>query len=399
MDSLFKVFEKTHPLIHLQFVHNQPLTKDVTAIASGNGPDVIWLWDNANPIANWALNGLIQPLDKYVATSHYDLNNLVPAAVQQVSWRGHVWGLPLVADTFWLWYKVKDFKAAGLDPRHPPATFDELMADAVKLTTRSGSGRILRLGYELPPYINPNGASFYNAVFGASLYNANGTNVTPDSPAALAAWNELRREAALYDKLYSHNQIVRFNGSIQGTFFTPQDPFLTDRIAMRIDNDGLPSEVGQLKPQWKYGVDYAVAPLPYPKGNATFADHAPVATYPLVITKSSKHPAQAWEFIQWLQAPQQTVALAAYLDNLPQYKSALASPQLAKLPGFGPLLSLVRTKITLVSDPPSPVLDQYVNTINSYSDAILTGKTTAASAMKEVHQRIQPQLDKLLKGH
>src|SRR5207244_1717549 len=162
-------------------------------------------------------------------------------------------GLPLVADTYWLWYNIKDFRAAGLDPAHPPATLEEVMADAVKLTRRTGSGRILRLGYLIPPYICCNNTSAYNAVFGASLFNANGTRVTPDSPAALATWHELRRESAQYDKLYGHSQIVRFVGSL-GAGFTPQDPFLQNRISMKIDGDWVPQEVRDFtKPQWKYG--------------------------------------------------------------------------------------------------------------------------------------------------
>ena len=69
----------------------------------------------AAPVANWALNGVIQPLDKFIASSHYDMTQLVPGSVKQVSWRGRVWGLPLVADTYWLWYRVQDFKEAGKD--------------------------------------------------------------------------------------------------------------------------------------------------------------------------------------------------------------------------------------------------------------------------------------------
>ncbi len=396
LDKIIGEFEKTHPGIKLKIVHNQTLDKDLTAIAAGNGPDVIWLWDSAAPIADWAVNGVIQPLDKYITASHYDLNNLVPAAVEQCTWNGRVYGLPLVADSFWLWYNVKDFQAAGLDPMHPPTTLDEVMADAVKLTKRTGSGRLLRLGYQLPAYLNGNAGSPYNAVFGASLFNADGTKLTPDSPAALAAWTELRNEWALYDKLYGHDALVRFNGSL-GAGFTAQDPFLQDRISMKIDGDWVPQEVRDFKKDWKYGTNYMVAPIPYPKGYAKYANHQPIATYPLVLTSNAKHPAQAWEFIRWLQGAGPTSQIAAFLYNLPQFKAALSSPQLTSLPGFNHLLPLLTKKITLVTDPPSPITDQYYTVISSYSNAILTGKITPAAAMKAVRLRLQPQLDKLLK--
>ena len=408
LDKIIKGFEQAYPQIHLKLVHNQTLDKDLAAIASGNGPDVIWLWDGSAPVANWAADGVIQPLDPFINSSHYNVNNLVPAAVQQVSWHGHVWGLPLVADSFWLWYNVKDFRAAGLDPTHPPTTLQQVMADAVKLTKRTNSGRILRLGY-LPPfyngasggagasisYINGNDVNPYAAVFGASLYNSDATQVTPDSVANLATWEEIRNEASTYDKLYGHDQVLRFISSL-GAAFTPQEAFLTDRVSMKIDGDWVPQNVRDYKPGWKYGVDYAVAPVPYPAGYGKFADHQPIATYPLVVSSRSKHAAQAWQFIRWLQEPARTAAIAAYLYNLPQYKAALESPLLTGLPGFNQLLSLLRTRVTLVTDPISPVSNQYISIVNSYASAIVAGRTSAQTAMKAVRLRVQPMLSKAL---
>jgi multiple sugar transport system substrate-binding protein len=402
LDTMFMVFEKTHPQIQLKLVHNQTLDKDLTAIASGNGPDIVWLWDGSAPVGSWAANGVIQPLDSFISSSHYDVHNLVPASVQQVSWNGHVWGLPLVADSFWLWYNVKDLKDAGI--AQPPATLQDVMADSAKLTRHTGSGRLLRLGY-LPPfssstgggftYINGNDVNPYGGVFGASLLNANGTQVTPDSPANLAAWNEIKQEYGALDKLYGHSNVLRFISGL-GAAFTPQDPFLQDKVSMVISGDWVPQNVRDYKPTWKYGVDYAVAPIPYPQGYAKFADHQPIATYPLVISSKSKHPQQAWDFIRWLQDPTQTANIAAYLYNLPQYQAALDRPQLTGLPGFSQLLPLLRNRVTLVSDPASPVTNQYYTILNSYTSAILAGSTTPQAAMAKVRQRVQPLLEKYL---
>lgn len=397
LDKMIVAFEKTHPTIRLKLVHNQTLDKDLAAIASGNGPDVVWLWDSAAPVANWALNGVIQPLDKYIASSHYDMTKLVPGAVKQVTWRGRVWGLPLVADSYWLWYRVQDFKDSGLDPTKPPQTLDELMADAQKLTKRTGSGRILRLGYSIPSFYNGNGVGPYGAVFGASSFSSDGSKVMPDSPANLAVWHELRNEHALFDKLYGHDLLVRFGASL-GAGFGPQDPFLKDKISMKIDGDWVPQVVRDYsKPLMKYGVDYMVAPVPYPKGYSKFANHQGLASYPLVLTSSSKHPAEAWEFIRWLQGPDQTANMAAYLYNLPQYQQAMDRPQLTNLPAFGPMLSMLRTgKVTLVADPTSPITEKLFNVLGGYTNKILTGQITPEQATKEVRQRVQPDLDKLL---
>ncbi len=373
--------------------------------ARGNGPDVVWLWDGSSPVANWAANGVIQPLDSYIASSRYDTRNLVPAALQQVTFRGHVWGLPLIADTFWLWYNVKDFRAAGLDPVHPPLTLQQAMDDGAKLTQRTRSGRLLRLGFRpptlgnAPVYVNGNDVNPYAGVFGASLYSPDGTRATPDSPANLAAWTEMRREASVLDGLYGHDALVRFLSGL-GAPFTAQDAFLTDRVSMKIDGDWVPQNVRDYKSSWKYGVDYAVAPIPYPAGYARFANRQPIATYPMVVSSRSKHPAEAWELIRWLQEPAQVAGMAAYLYNLPQYKVALESPALTALPGFNQLLPLLNTRITLVSDPIGPVSDQYYTILNSYAGAIIGGRTTPQAAMAAVRQRVQPLLTaQLAKAH
>ena len=412
LDTLMKAFERTHPLIRLKLVHNQTPDKDLTAIAAGGGPDVVWLWDGSSPVANWAANGVIQPLDSFISASHYNLSNLQQAGVGQVTYRGHTWGLPLLGDTFWLWYNVKDFRAAGLDPAHPPATLQETLADGIKLTRRSGSGRILRLGY-LPgfysaanggsgasvAYINGNDVNPYSPVFGASLYSADSTKVTPDSPANLAVWNEMRTEAGIYDRLYGHDRVIRFISGL-GAPFTAQEGFLSGRVSMKIDGDWVPQNVRDYKPSWKYGVDYAVAPVPYAAGYARFAHHQAIATYPLVMSSRTKHPQEAWEFMRWLQDPAQGADMGVYLYNLPLHKAALDSPRLTALPGFSALLPLMRSQITLVADPIAPVGDQYNSVVNSYTNAILSGQTSPAAAMGAVRQRMQSQLDKIVAtGH
>src|SRR5436309_8207905 len=54
VDSSFRQFEKSHPGIKLKLVHGQSLQKDLTAIAGGSGPDLVWLWDGNQPIGSWA---------------------------------------------------------------------------------------------------------------------------------------------------------------------------------------------------------------------------------------------------------------------------------------------------------------------------------------------------------
>jgi ABC-type glycerol-3-phosphate transport system substrate-binding protein len=402
VDKSFHQFETSHPGITLKLVHGQSLQKDLTAIAGGAGPDLVWLWDGNQPIGSWAAAGALQPIDQYMAATHYKIGQLIAAGVTSVSWHGRLWGLPLIADTFWLFYNMNDFRAAGLDPKKPPRTLDEALADAQKLTKRTGSGRILRLGYVLPGYgtpalINGQDVCLYCSVFGASLFNADGTKVTPDAPPVLAVWKELTNEWALYNKLYGHNALLRWKASLKGTDNGTQDDFLQDRFAMYIDGDWETQAVRDWKSSWKYGVDYAVAPIPYPAGYARYANRGAWVTYPLVMSSRAAHPREAWTFMEWAAQPAETAALAAFLNDLPPSKAALDVPTVAGVPGIGDLVKAL-PELTLVSETTSPISEQYYSAMMSYNDAIVNGQTTPEAAMKAVRATIQPQLDKQLSG-
>ena len=73
-----------------------------------------------------------------------------PVTVEYNTWKGQVYGVPFLEGSKpALFYNTKMFKEAGLDPNKPPATFDELMTYAQKLTKRDAAGNPTRAGITL----------------------------------------------------------------------------------------------------------------------------------------------------------------------------------------------------------------------------------------------------------
>jgi len=73
-----------------------------------------------------------------------------PLVAEYNTWKGRTYGIPLAEGAKpALFYNTTMFAEAGLDPRRPPRTFDELMAAAQKLAKRDASGNLTRAGISL----------------------------------------------------------------------------------------------------------------------------------------------------------------------------------------------------------------------------------------------------------
>jgi ABC-type glycerol-3-phosphate transport system substrate-binding protein len=115
----------SRPFIQQQFV---------SVMASGKGPDVAHIWVGALPTL--ARQGLLAPLDAEVAP--WDQQPMIPPVLwEPARLDGKLYGVPRDSYFYVLLIRRDLFVRAGLDPEHPPANWDELAADARKLTNAS----------------------------------------------------------------------------------------------------------------------------------------------------------------------------------------------------------------------------------------------------------------------
>lgn len=136
MFPLAKEFEKTHPDITVNVKHVQvhDLNSDLArASITGGLPDVSYI---DNPYIDlFRSRGLLLDLAPMIARSReIDLSQFYPGPLRAVKYGNSVYGIPRGANTLALYYNATMFKAAGLDPDHPPSTWAELLEDARKLT-------------------------------------------------------------------------------------------------------------------------------------------------------------------------------------------------------------------------------------------------------------------------
>lgn len=169
-------FQNRYPEIELQtlFVGYSRLAQSyASAVSSGDGPDVL-----LGP--NWWLEDLVAaqtlaPLEDHVAEA--ELAGYLPAAVENLRYAGHLYGLPTHVELVALYYN-----RALLGDRPLPATTEDLIAYA-QADPRLGAGLYANL-YHL---------SWGLAAYGATLFDDNGRVILDQGPGAAQFLDWLRR--------------------------------------------------------------------------------------------------------------------------------------------------------------------------------------------------------------
>lgn len=119
------------------------------------------------------------------------LNSFYPTLMENGRTAGKTWGIPFQRSTIVMYYNKDLFKAAGLDPEAPPATWDELVAAGKKLTKADGSQWGLMIPSTGYPYWMFGALTMQN---GQVLMNNAGNQTYFDKPAvvdALQFWQDL----------------------------------------------------------------------------------------------------------------------------------------------------------------------------------------------------------------
>src|SRR5690606_29112315 len=105
--------------------------KLLTAIAGGGVPDVV-LWDRFQTSV-YASKGALMSLEDLIAQDSLDTSIFYEAALNELTYDGTVYGLPLTVDNRSLFYNVDMLAEAGIEP---PTTWAELADAAEALTVR-----------------------------------------------------------------------------------------------------------------------------------------------------------------------------------------------------------------------------------------------------------------------
>jgi multiple sugar transport system substrate-binding protein len=161
-------------------------TKAPAAVAAGNAPDLLFGIPDFTPILKEL--GAVQPVEDFVAELD-GLYKYYPKTVEQYTYDGHTWAVPLYNMAHSIWYRNSVLKEAGIEP---PKTWDEWLAAVEKLTKNGQYGIGLPANKQL--YTDQVVYDFMINAGADEIYNEDGT-LRFNNPQTVEAYD-------FYSKLY-----------------------------------------------------------------------------------------------------------------------------------------------------------------------------------------------------
>lgn len=277
----------------------------LTAVAGGSPPDVVWF--DRFAVGEWAARGAFQPIQPFLERDWLerpdDPATLRPEQFyvpcwQEATYNGRLYAIPSETDNRVLFYNqdILDKYAAQLiplgcvDPNDPtkagpPNTWEQLKQSARIMTEYDAKGRLAKVGF-IPNYGN-SWLYIYGWLNGGSFMSEDGFTCTLNEPRIVEA---LVYMTEIYDVMGGAKAVLAFQSALQTGDL---DPFLSGRVAMKIDGDGVINAIANLRRDMRFGV--ALAPAPEGKQRLGWC-----GGWCWVIPTSALHPEEAWEYIKYL---------------------------------------------------------------------------------------------------
>jgi multiple sugar transport system substrate-binding protein len=370
LQQIIKQFNNSQKRITVVGVSNPDAQKQLASMSSSTG--TFDISDNfGNNVGSWAAKGILTPLDSYMSAAGMSTADFIPAAMNQVRYKGQTYSLPIAVHDFELLYNKTEFAAAGIAA--PPTTTEELATDIGKLTKVNSSGQITQLGLGNPD--TGTTLTTLGYVFGGTWDGSNNATPSPQDPGDLAALDFYTKY--ITDK-YGAGNVAKFTAG-WGQYMSPQDPFYTGKVAMIIDGEWQPVNIKQVAPH----LDYGVADIPYPAADPRLKGTTQLTASTLFIPANAPHKQAAFTFLKYLTSPAVMLRFSLALGNLPARTSLLDNPKFDSIPNFSVWLQALKSPNVhaLASQPYSA---QYATDLATAFGNVLLGSTTPAKAMAGV---------------
>lgn len=334
--------------------------------SSGQAPDVFFA--ESNVIAEYARLGLLSPAPPYIERIVQE-NSLNEIARRAPYIDGTCYGVTNASVWMALYYNKQMFREVGLDPEHPPRTWDELIDYADRLTIRNADGTPVRAGFSLRKTGFKPGTAEKWFTF---LYSAGGRPFSEDGTRSQFNSDAGRAALALYHTILFDKKIdaVTLEGDQQG--------FGQGRAAMFIREPHVIRWLADHYPD----LDYGVAPIPAKEASISWG-----GPYVWVVSKDTPYQEAAWRFIQFLMADEAYARYATVAGILPTTQSV------ATLPAYrdDPYLQ-VFLRQQVAPPTPYPRIGRAKDIIGAYIERFCYGQIGA----QEMLDRAQRDVDALL---
>lgn len=305
--SLDRFTEKTGVKVKLEVIGwNDLYNRILTAVTSGDGPDVLNIGNT------WAVTlqetGAFEPVEGKLLDAVGGKDRFLKSSWSTGGADGKTpTSVPLYGLAYNMYYNTKLFKEAGIEKA--PATWDEFVADAKKLTKdTNGDGKMDQWGFTAAGAsvsANSHQAFVRGLQNGGSLFDSS-NKPTFDSAAEVKGIKQFVDLMAT-DKVMAPSDAEISDGSQK------IDNLINGKAAMMFDQSPLKNFTARGFKDW------GVAPVPMMTPDATgdLGTQSHVAGINLSVFKNSKNKDNAIKFVGWLTSDDEQVALNKAFSSLP----------------------------------------------------------------------------------
>ncbi|MFD2208093.1 ABC transporter substrate-binding protein [Kiloniella antarctica] len=377
VDGMIEDFEKQNPDINVNAIYagnyNDARIKALAALKSGKPAQtsVMFSIDTYELIEQ----GAIVAFDDVVETKEEKewLKSFYPALMENGQTQGKTWGIPFQRSTIVMYYNKDAFRAAGLDPEVPPATWDDLVTTGKKLTKDGQWGTMIpSTGY---PYWMFGALSMQNDQV---LMNNEGNQTYFNAPATIEAlefWKDLGTKHGIMPK-----------GTIE--WGTLRQNFLEGKTAMMWHSTG---NLSAVKQNAKF--DFGVAMLPAQKRRGTPTGGG---NFYIFEKTSAEERKATMKLIRFLTEPKRTAEWSMKTGYLGTRADAYATPEMEKYVVDFPPAAVARDQLEFATAELSTYQNGRVRKLlDDAIQAALIGSKTPTEALDSA----QKQADRLLKKY
>jgi multiple sugar transport system substrate-binding protein len=383
-------YDAKHSDVSVKVVGSINDTKISNAIRSGNAPDVVSSFTSAN-VGVYCGTGAWIDLAPYLKKDKIDLTQFPKTTLYYTQYGGKRCALPLLADSYGLYYNKALFKKAGLT--RPPKTFTELTAYAKKLTQRSGNGAVKVAGYD--PFFGFYSGNFadmtnYAPLFGAQYLNKAGKSVLSQR----FAWSKLLRwQKGLVD-YYGYDKLVRFQAGL-GDEFSASHAFEVGKLAMMMDGEWRVAFIAAEHPDLNYGT----APMPVDAAHPELYGAGSVNGTIIGIPKGGKHSDEAWDLVKYLTMDDHALATFSNgIRNVPSTRTSAKSPELKPDARFATFVNIFNNPKSATA-PITAAGNANLSLVGRFTVKWQSGKVkNLHEALKKLDKQVDAQNEQAKKG-
>src|SRR5215217_8438462 len=376
-----KEFEKLKPGVTVHVVGGISDDKLIAASRGGKTPDVAQSFSADNSGA-FCGSGAWIDLKPYMERDGISDDIFPPAPRSYTQFKGTRCALPMLADTYGLYYNQDMLEKAGLDG--PPKTVSQLTEYAKKLTVRNPDGSLKVVGFNPVMGWYENTPANFGPMFGAKWVDDSGKSTLSTDP----AWQKLLKWQKDLIDWYGYDKLVKFQAGL-GDEFSASNAFEQGKVAMNVDGEWRTAFIADEAPNLNYGT----APVPVDDDRPELYGGGYTTGNIAGIPKRAQHPEQGWALLKYLATDDKAMVLLSNgLRNVPTTVSSAKSPDLKPDPKFETFLKIYSSPNTTTT-PVTAAGSANQEAFNSFTNKWQAGRVSDLQAgLQGVDKQIDAQL-------